>query len=332
VTQDNTQALGKVRSILSAADAPPAEANLALTGDKQFLFSGTGKSFIMYGVKGRHMIAMGLPVGLAAERKPLIAAFRELAKTNRMQASFYAARADGLTDLLDARFAVQKIGELALVDIENYDLAGGKKAQQRQARNRAVRAGCTFEVRTAPIDAQTMSALKSVSDEWLRVNDRRERGFSLGRFDPDVISRAPVAIVRMNSEIVAFANLWETCDRSEIAVDVMRYRETGLTGVMDYLFVEIMLWAGAQGYRRFNMGMAPLAGLEAQRFTPVLSRLGTLMFNHGGRFYDFKGLRRFKKKFGPVWEPVYIAAPRRMAIPKVLGHLALLRRQSGSGA
>ena len=36
-------------------------------------------------------------------------------------------------------------------------------------------------------------------------------------------------------------------------------------GVMDFLFIQMMLWGRAQGYQWFDLGMAPLAGLERHR-------------------------------------------------------------------
>ena len=34
---------------------------------------------------------------------------------------------------------------------------------------------------------------------------------------------------------------------------------------------------------------------------------GGVLFEHGERFYNFKGLRAFKSKFHPKWEPRYVA-------------------------
>ncbi len=54
--------------------------------------------------------------------------------------------------------------------------------------------------------------------------------------------------------------------------------------------------------------MAPLSGL---RPAPLSSRwhwLGSFIWRHGDRFYNFQGLRVFKGKFNPVWEPRYLAA------------------------
>ena len=51
--------------------------NLALLGDKSFLFSDSGNAFIMYGVQNRSWIAMGDPVGPFEEWPELLWRFRE---------------------------------------------------------------------------------------------------------------------------------------------------------------------------------------------------------------------------------------------------------------
>ena len=66
--------------------------------------------------------------------------------------------------------------------------------------------------------------------------------------------------------------------------------------------------AGAQGYRWFNLGMAPLSGLEAHPLAPAWHRVGNFIFRHGEHFYNFEGLRRYKAKFDPAWEPRYLVA------------------------
>jgi phosphatidylglycerol lysyltransferase len=55
--------------------------------------------------------------------------------------------------------------------------------------------------------------------------------------------------------------------------------------------------------------MVPLAGLQPRRGAPLTQRLGALVFRRGEQFYNFQGLRRFKDKFQPDWEPRYLAVP-----------------------
>ena len=76
--------------------------------------------------------------------------------------------------------------------------------------------------------------------------------------------------------------------------------------------------AKAEGYRWFNLGMAPLAGLEDRALAPLWPRLGALIFRHGEQFYNFKGLHQYKDKFDPVWRPRYLACPGGLALPRVL--------------
>ena len=63
------------------------------------------------------------------------------------------------------------------------------------------------------------------------------------------------------------------------------------------------------GPQRFRVGWVPRAGLQLRRGAPLTQRLGSLVFRRGEQFYNFQGLRRFKDKFQPEWEPRYMAVP-----------------------
>ena len=41
-------------------------------------------------------------------------------------------------------------------------------------------------------------------------------------------------------------------------------------------------------------------------------------------FYNFEGLRDYKQKFDPVWEPRYLACPGGLALPQVLLNVSAL--------
>jgi phosphatidylglycerol lysyltransferase len=93
---------------------------------------------------------------------------------------------------------------------------------------------------------------------------------------------------------------------------------------MDYLFIELMLWGKAQGYHWFSLGMTPLAGLEDRALAPLWSRMGAFLFRHGEHFYNFQGLRDYKEKFAPVWQPKYLVSPDGFVLPRILVDLASL--------
>ena len=72
------------------------------------------------------------------------------------------------------------------------------------------------------------------------------------------------------------------------------------------------------------LGMAPLSGLENHPLAPVWHRFGHLIYNRGERFYNFQGLRAYKEKFDPVWEPHYLAYPGGLSLPRILADVSAL--------
>jgi phosphatidylglycerol lysyltransferase len=93
---------------------------------------------------------------------------------------------------------------------------------------------------------------------------------------------------------------------------------------MDFLFVELTLWGKKEEYRWFNLGVAPLSGLETHAFAPLWNRLGSFIFRHGEHFYNFQGVRQYKEKFDPELEPRYLASPGGLKVPRILVNIASL--------
>lgn len=312
----------KAVAIVEAQASRAPDAWLAATGDKAFLFAGA--SVVMYAPHGDAWIAMGGPVGPAEERSAAIWRFREEADMHNAWPAFYSVGPELLPDLLDAGLAAQKVGETALVDLETFALEGAARAKLRQARARGQRDGFTFAVERAGKGSALMQELREVSDLWLAQHKGAEKGFSLGRFEEDYLARFPIGVLRLEGRVAAFANVWTGGKGGDVAIDLMRTRPDIPRGAMDVVFIELMLWAKGEGYRAFDLGMAPLAGLEDRRLAPRLTRLGAWIYRHGGSFYGFEGLREFKDKFDPRWEPRYLAAPDGWKLSAALGRVALL--------
>lgn len=307
-TQDE---LDKANDIIAKQDM--ATAGLSLTGDKPLLFSKSGNSFLMYGKQGRSWVALFDPVGDPKERRELIWDFIGLAHDHGGRATFYQVSPLLLSYYLDAGLRAYKLGEFAWVPLAEFSLKGGSRANLRTAVNKAEREGLTFEVVPKEAVAPYIDELKRISDEWLDNNKAKEKGFSLGMFSASYIERFPVAIVRLNNEIIAFASLLETATRREASIDLMRYCADAPSGTMDFLFTKLMFHYQALGTERFGLGMAPLSGMADHELASNWHRVGRLLFGHGERFYHFRGLRSFKEKFNPVWEPRYLAAPGGLA-------------------
>jgi phosphatidylglycerol lysyltransferase len=169
-----------------------------------------------------------------------------------------------------------------------------------------------------------MPTLRAISDAWLAEKNSREKGFSLGRFDETYLAHHPIALIHFGGQAVAFANLWTSPTLDELSVDLMRWSPGAPPGMMDFLFLKLMLWGQETGYAKFNLGMAPMSGLENRTLAPLWSKAGALVYRFGEHFYNFRGLRQYKEKFDPDWEPRYIATPGGLALPRILANVASL--------
>jgi phosphatidylglycerol lysyltransferase len=303
---------------------PNSQSNLALLGDKSFLFSESGRSLIMYGVEGRSWIAMGDPIGDDDEKPELIWRFRELCDIHAGWPVFYEVQRSNLHLYLDVGLTPLKIGEEARVPLDDFNLEGGTRKWMRKMLRKVEEEGCSFELIPIENVPAIVPELRAISDAWLSEKKTREKGFSLGFFAENYVSKFPLAVVRRDGTIVAFSNVWTAANHEELSVDLMRHVVEAPAGVMDYMFVHLMQWGAAQGFHYFNLGMAPLSGLENRAIAPLWNRVGALTFRFGENFYNFQGLRQYKEKFDPTWEATYIASPGGLVLPRILTQLATL--------
>jgi len=306
------------------ARSPKTYANLALLGDKSFLFNDAGTAFIMYGVQGRSWVALGDPVGPVEEMPELVWRFGELCDRHDDWPVFYEVGREHLHLYLDLGLSVLRLGEEARVPLAGFSLEGHERKWLRYVNRKLGEEGCTFEVLPREAVPGQLAELRAVSDEWLAGKNTREKGFSLGSFSEEYLAQFPVAVVRQGGRVAAFANLWSAAEHEELSVDLMRYHRDAPGGVMEYVFIKLMLWGNEQGYRWFNLGMAPLSGMQDRALAPLWMRLGALIYRHGENFYNFQGLRQYKDKFNPQWEAKYLAAPGGLALPRIVANVASL--------
>jgi phosphatidylglycerol lysyltransferase len=298
--------------------------NLIYLRDKAVLFDESRGGFIMYGVQGRTWIALGDPVGPPDRIATLIRLFLERCDDFGGVPVFYEVGKDQLHRYADFGLTFVKLGEEARIDLAAFSLAGARAARHRQAIRYLEKAGAVFRIVEPGEVPAIIGQLRAVSDAWLQEKAVAEKGFSLGFFDPDYIARCPVAVVEKNREIVAFANILAGAQQVELSVDLMRYREGAPREVMEAMFVSLITWGKAQGYRWFSLGVAPLSGFERSPVAPYWSRFGSFVFEHGGRFYNFQGLRAYKEKFHPQWEARYLVYPGGFRLPRILADVSAL--------
>jgi phosphatidylglycerol lysyltransferase len=306
------------------AGQPNPDANLAFAGDKALMFAEKRDAFVMYAVQNRSWIAFGDPVGARDGAAQAAWAFADAATYAGARPVFYEVSEAFLPLWIDMGMALHKIGEEAVVDLVAFDLDGPARKRLRTAWNRARRDGLDFTMLAPPHAPETLAVLRAISDRWLAGKKTREKGFSVGRFDPDYLDRFSIMLVRERGRPVAFATVIGTGRRLKSAIDLMRHVPDAPGGVMEFLFTALMLHQKAEGVARFSLGMAPLSGLEARRGASLWTQFGAQIYRHGGHFYNFEGLRHFKEKFDPEWRPRYLACESTLPPVKPLAEVSIL--------
>jgi phosphatidylglycerol lysyltransferase len=292
-------------------------ANLALLGDKNLLFNKDRTACIMFQSSGNSWVAMGDPIGPPELGESLAWEFLEDCDGMAVSPVFYQVTPQRLPLYVDLGLNLSKLGEEARVPLDDFSLSGAARAELRHAHRRAAREGATFELVARNSVGPILPQLRAVSDAWLREKNTAEKRFSLGFFDEHYIAHFDIGVVRREGAIVAFANIWRG-GPTELSADLMRYNEAAPKGVVDFLLIECMLWGRAQAFKWFNLGMAPLSGLEEHALAPAWHKLGRMVQRYGETFYNFEGLRKFKEKFDPEWRPRYLAAPDGLAMAGAL--------------
>jgi phosphatidylglycerol lysyltransferase len=285
-----------------------SDAMLALMGDKDFLFSPTRRAFLMYAKRGRSWVALYDPVGPREEWPALIADFVALAHRHDGRAAFYQVRPDCLPMYLDAGLKLMKLGEEATIALDQFGLEGARRQHLRYALKRGERDGLCAEVLDAAGVAAALPQLREISDAWLASHKAREKKFSVAAFDPAWLAPQSVMLVRQNGRPVAFVSFMTTDLHTQATVGVMRHVEDASAYAMEFLFTRLALHLKEAGFVTLSLGMAPLSGIAPTPLASYWHRIGHLLWRYGGRVYNFRGLRSFKSKFGPVWEPRYLAA------------------------
>ena len=208
---DDGRARARRRRHRAAPRRPPSSAWVALLGDKRLLFSDSGRSFVMYGVQGRSWIAMGEPIGLRAERRELLWRFRELADALGARCAFYeiAARGDARPGRSRPRLPEARRGGVRAARATSRSRAASARACARRC-NRGRARRCDLRDRSASEGVPPSSTSWRRSRRLARRQGRAREGL-LGRPLRSRLPRPqPVAVVRRDGELVAFANVWTT--------------------------------------------------------------------------------------------------------------------------
>lgn len=293
--------------------------------DKRFFFSSTGDAVIAHGFANGTAVALGDPAAPnRAAMDRVVLEFVEFCGRNGWRIAFHQATHRHIGSYQLPGLVTLKIGEEAIVDLTSFTLSGKKMKDLRAVRNRMERTGCSFVTYEAPHSDELLCQLRDVSDNWLQREGRRERGFTLGAFNEDYLRNCPILAVRTaEGDILSFVNIIPSGVDGELTFDLMRHRLDAPNGAMDFAFLGLIEYGQRQGYTRLSLGMVPWAEVGESDDAPRRERIVHLLRNYFDRFFASEGLRAYKGKFLPTWEPCYLVYSGDASLPFI--SLAIVR-------
>ena len=282
---------------------------------------------LQFARSGKRLIVLGDPAGDTASFLKLLIEFHREADLYGYQCVFYQISGHYMMLYHDLGYRFFKMGEEAVVPLDTFTLSGKNMSGLRATFNRFAREGYTFALSEPPHETQLLEAVKEVSDAWL--GKKKELGFSLGRFDEGYLSQAPIATLsNKEGKIVAFMSLMPVYEDGWLSVDLMHYSPDSPSGIMDATFIHLFRWAKEKGYHYFNIGIAPLSNVGYAQQAFLSERIAATIVNNIRYIYSFKGLRKFKNKYHPIWEGKYLAYRKNRPLPGTMLIVAHLIRHS----
>ncbi len=290
--------------------ATRSELNLIRQGEFRLLSQNEQPQLIAATV-GQSLMMIADPLSSSAPTGPIINSLQAQARQLLRAPLIYKCSEETAQATRELGWKSLPVALEALINPTQFSTEGSKHRQLRRYLRKSSNAGVRVieGARKLPL-----TEMAQVSAAWSK-NHGGERGFSMGRFDPDYVSCQRVFLAYNGDELLGFITLHET--RNEWSLDLMRQRTGTPEGTMHLLVTHAIQSAAAIQCPRFSLAAIPHPGGND---TPAVSSIR----RHLLRTNNTDGLRRFKESFAPKWQPLYACAPSTISLG--LGLLAVFLR------
>ncbi|MBP6348654.1 MAG: DUF2156 domain-containing protein [Candidatus Obscuribacter sp.] len=278
-----------------------------LLPDKSYFFNQQETGFIAYKTEMAVAIALGDATAPAEQMQNLIEEFTIFCHLNGWLVAFLQTTPDYLAAYKSAGLRSLKVGEDGIVDIEQFVSKTINKKTFKSVVKKFDKDGFSLVKYEPPHSEALLTEVESISNQWLSLPGRRERGFSLGQFSRQDLQTDNLYVLRnAQNEGVAFVNQIRSYTPKETTIDMMRYCANAPNGTMDCLFAKLLMALHTQGYKYFSLGLSALSGVGDEPDDSLHEKAMHQVYEHFNRFFSYKGLRTYKAKFEPRWEERYL--------------------------
>ncbi|MFJ4036959.1 bifunctional lysylphosphatidylglycerol flippase/synthetase MprF [Microbacterium sp. NPDC090007] len=309
------------RAALGDAPAPTVEevrAELRATGGGTLSWMTTwegmsyarfGRGIVAYQRRSGVALVLADPLGPVDARAETARAFVRGSEAAGLAPCFFSAGAH-TRDAVPEGWRAIVVADDTVVDLPGLQFTGKAWGAVRTSLNRAQREGMTF--RLSRWDDETWGVrqqLRAISESWVGDKGLPEMGFTLGTLheaaDPEV--RLALAI-SPDGDVDGFLSWLPVYGEDGVrgwTLDLMRRRDGGFGPVMEYLIGSSAQQFSAEGAQVMSLSGAPLAH-EYPPDAGVIADLQQRMAAMLEPVYGFASLHRFKQKFHPRYETMYL--------------------------
>ena len=312
-----TPTVGDVRQMLHASGGGTLS---WMTTWEGLSYARTSSGIVAYQRRSGVALVLADPLGPPESRAESVHEFVTMAETAGLIPCFFSAdeatRAvapEGWRNLI--------VADDTIVDLAGLEFTGKRWAPVRTSLNRAGREEMTFRMtRLADEPWGIQQQLRAISDMWVGDKGLPEMGFTLGTLheaaDPEV--RLALAI-SPHGDVDGFLSWLPVYGEGRIegwTLDLMRRREGGFGPVMEFLIGSSARFFADEGARMMSLSGAPLTHdypPDAGIIADVTERLADML----EPVYGFRSLHRFKEKFHPRYESLYLLYRDEADLPRI---------------
>lgn len=289
-----------------------------------YWFQAQGDAVVGYASHGAWLLVAGEPVCSPAALPETIADFEAFARSRHCRVCYVCA-AETMRKLLGGspEHSVVAIGAQPVWNPADWSSMVRSRRSIRAQLNRAVNKGVQIEF-PSPADGAHNPEIGRILQEWLRSRRLPAMHFLV---EPEVLSGIVedrvLLLARRESRIVAFLVASPVAARNGFLIEELARSPRAPNGTSELLIDAAMNRFAEVGSTWATMGLVALAARTTAGTTvdnPLWLRcLMSIARAHANRFYNFRGLERFRAKMHPAnWEPLYAISNERRFSPQAL--------------
>jgi len=223
-------------------------AHLFPLSGKSYYFT-RGGSVVAFSLLQRTAIALGDPIGPPEDVVLAIQQFREYCQRRDWRTVFYRTAPDNLAAYHDAGLQTISIGQETVANLHDWT-PSDPPTPEPEWRTTVYR---------PPFSPDLVERLRLVSDDWLSDQGREENRFAHGWFSRSYINQGVLATLSAKGQdILGFIHAVPIYENDELAVTLMRHRQSLTAPARQQLVIALAAWAKADGYGRLNLGLHAL--------------------------------------------------------------------------